>query len=124
MKANKKIELSKLFKESKMRSEFWTSRLHNEDETIKETLEEFEHIIKSNAPDDFNKFTGSYIQRLSNSNQLVLFYGNTKTRNPISAKLDIDEEMFDYVFELHTVYMYYFQKANKPKKKTLTLRSK
>ena len=78
---------------------------------IIDMLKLFENVVKDNIPEDkrYEDFTGGYIQQLSNSNQLVLYFGyKTKydelekkyvnTKNRATSVLNISSEEIDIFY--------------------------
>jgi hypothetical protein len=121
--AQKKITnlSSKLKDKEVMRSEWWDKYRVDEDDTVFNALKHMEEIIEKYKPENSKGFTGGYIQRLSNDNTMVLFYGNDKNRNKIAESLKIPEEKFEYLSDIFHIYMFYFQKYNKPSRKVIEL---
>lgn len=74
--------------------------------TVNDVVNVFNHIIDSNVPSGktSDDFTGGYIQQLSNSNQLVLYFGSKindkgeKTNNRDTVKLDIEDVELDMFY--------------------------
>lgn len=111
----------KLTDKQVMRSEWWRKYRVDEDDTVYEALRHMEEIIKKHEPSNSKGFTGGYMQRLSNDNSIVLYYGNDDNRNKITENLKVDDEQFEYLSDIFHIYMYYFQKTNKPKRKKVIL---
>lgn len=78
---------------------------------ITDMLKLFERVVKENIPTEkkYEDFTGGYIQQLSNSNQLVLYFGYKRkydkekgelvnTKNRESVKLNISSEELDIFY--------------------------
>lgn len=104
-----------------MRSEWWEQYRVDEDDTVYEALLHMEKIIKAHEPERSRGFTGGYMQRLSNDNSLILFYGNDEKRTRITENLKVEDSQFEYLSDIFNIYMYYFQRANKPKRKKVIL---
>lgn len=121
--ANKKtVILSDKIKDTNfMRSQWWSKYRKDEDDTVFEALKHMEEIIKNHEPDNSNGFSGGYMQRLSSDNSLVLFYGTDSNRNRVTENLQVSDEQFEYLSDIFHIYMHYFQKINKPKRKKVIL---
>jgi hypothetical protein len=121
--AQKKITnlSSKLKDKEVMRSEWWDKYRIDEDDTVFNALKHMEEIIEKYKPENAKGFTGGYVQRLSSDNTMVLYYGHDKNRNTISENLKIPEEQFEYICDIFHIYMFYFQKYNKPTRKVIEL---
>ena len=119
----KKTNLSDSFKDKKVtRGEWWIKYRIDEDDTVSNALKDMEHMINDNEPKNSKGFTGGYLQRLSNDNTLMLYYGYDSKRNSISENLKIDDHEFEYISDIFNIYMFYFQKANRPIRKKLIVR--
>lgn len=73
--------------------------------TVKDMVNVFNKIVEQNAPigKTADDFTGGYIQQMSNSNQLVLYYGykfkdGEKTGNKDTTILDVDDSEIDMFY--------------------------
>jgi len=109
------------------REDFYTDKNKEEDQSIKDCILDMEHIIEVNAPDGkgVTDCNGGYIQQLTQSKVLYLFYGNDKNNNSVTETIELKtfQEYF-YIRDIFDIYMYYIRDAGKRKRNKLSRRVK
>jgi len=126
--AKTKKKLSEIVSQStltKTKDEFYSNKDKEVDDTIENCILDMEHYIEVNVPDGrtTDDFTGGYIQQLSRTRTLYLFYGKSKNSTSYTSTVDVkDFGEYLYMRNILDIYMYYLQESKKRNRTTLKRR--
>ena len=124
---NKLSEIVSRDKLNKTKDEFYSQMDKEIDDTIENCILDMEHYIEVNTPKGrtVSDFTGGYIQQLSRTRTLYLFYGKNTKGTRFTSQVDVKNfQEYLYLRNVLDIYMYFLQESKKRVRTSLNRRSK
>ena len=124
---NKLSEIVSRDKLDKTKDEFYSHMDKEVDDTIESCILDMEHYIEVNTPKGrtVSDFTGGYIQQLSRTRTLYLFYGKNTKGTRFTSQVDVKNfQEYLYLRNVLDIYMYFLQESKKRVRTSLNRRSK
>ena len=128
--AKQRKKLSDIIKDASKdvsRVDFYDNHNKEDDQSIRDCILDMEHIIESNVPDGKSiiDFNGGYIQQLSLSRQMYLYYGNDKNNNKVTTIVELKTfAEYIYIRDIFDIYMFYLRESKSISRKSITRRIK
>ena len=124
---NKLSEIVSRDKLNKTKDEFYSHMDKEVDDTVENCILDMEHYIEVNTPKGrtVSDFTGGYIQQLSRTRTLYLFYGKNTKGTRFTSQVDVKNfQEYLYLRNVLDIYMYFLQESKKRVRTSLNRRSK